>query len=46
MAKSPLGGDTGEQKRATLGCRAASLTATVAHEAPAHRGGRTGEGAR
>ncbi|MEU7381797.1 MULTISPECIES: DUF6380 family protein [unclassified Streptomyces] len=46
MAKSPHGGATGEKKRATLGCRAASLTATVAREVPAHRGGRTGEGAR
>ncbi|MGW4347979.1 DUF6380 family protein [Streptomyces sp. NPDC004690] len=33
-------------RRATRRCRTASLTATAGGEAPAHRGGRTGEGAR
>ncbi|MGX4688543.1 DUF6380 family protein [Streptomyces sp. JNUCC 63] len=46
MAMSPHDDATGEKRRATLRCRAASLTATVAREVPAHRGGRTGEGAR
>ncbi|MFF4141996.1 DUF6380 family protein [Streptomyces sp. NPDC001698] len=46
MVMSPHDESTGEKRRATLRCRAASLTATVAREAPAHRGGRTGEGAR
>ncbi|WP_374114001.1 DUF6380 family protein [Streptomyces sp. CoT10] len=46
MAMSPHGEVTGGKRRATLRCRAASLTATVAGDAPAHRGGRTGEGAR
>ncbi|MEU5092605.1 DUF6380 family protein [Streptomyces sp. NPDC021356] len=36
----------GDDPRATLRCRTASLTATAGRGARAHRGGRTGEGAR
>ncbi|MFE1755280.1 DUF6380 family protein [Streptomyces anandii] len=42
----PVTSDAAEGKRrATLRCRTASLTATAGRGAPAHRGGRTGEGA-
>ncbi|WP_220040813.1 DUF6380 family protein [Streptomyces sp. NTH33] len=46
MDMSFHGDATGGKRRATLRRRAASLTATVARGAAAHRGGRTGEGAR
>ncbi|MFI1169005.1 DUF6380 family protein [Streptomyces sp. NPDC020801] len=46
MDNSVNGDSTGEKRRATLRCRTASLTATADRGAPAHRGGRTGEGAR
>ncbi|MER6977184.1 DUF6380 family protein [Streptomyces carpinensis] len=41
-----LPGSPGRERRATPRGLTASLTATVGRGTPAHRGGRTGEGAR
>ncbi|MET9145935.1 MULTISPECIES: DUF6380 family protein [unclassified Streptomyces] len=46
MGTSTTGRHAGPRRRATFGCPTASLTATAGRGARAHRGGRTGEGAR
>lgn len=46
MAERIQTGPSGRDRRATPRTRTASLTATAGRGAPAHRGGRTGEGAR
>ncbi|MDO0938256.1 hypothetical protein QQY66_43450 [Streptomyces sp. DG2A-72] len=46
MDKTVQGDFSGEKWRATLRCRAASLTATACHAPFKHRGGRAGGSAR